>query len=1394
MARLRINWKLIIVLLIAVGGLAVTAWGLRQWNRSRRSERGLNAGLKAYEDRQWPQAADNLGRYLGVVPDDAAILAKYADAQLKRRPLKRPYVVQAINAYRRILRMDETAQIDDVQREAAIQLVRLYLQMNVPTEAELIATQRLAKGNDNEMRRLLAVAYINQRKFTDAIVELDKIIKDDPSQVLAYSAMGQLAQRRPEDFAVGAEHWFNEAVRNNPRSAQAYIIRGIYFLENKQTSKAMSDFEQAEKLDLSDTSVRLALAEGYIKADQLDKAETHLEAVEQADPGNINLWNKWATLALKTNSQDRMRDVAGRGVEKLASEAAAFLPVAAELYIRAGDLDKAVDCMEQLRLQDAEGSLITFLEGLVNEQKGLWADALKKFRRAMEMGMQTEAVQLKIASLCVRLGDKVAAARRLKALLNKYENSYRGRYALATLLIEEGRYSEAAEHARMLTRQEPRRLDGHLLYMRARIRLLAEKKTGPDDPVWDLVEADLKRLDESLPQTPSVKTMMIYAAMQRGDLDRAQRMVDELEVQHSDELAPKLAQVDVLVARDEIDRAIENLEDIIRQFPESTLSVSYLVSLLAGRRDFSRCQDILVDAISRIEDPESLRMLNLTLAAVYERNGKTEEACRLLESVSQQLPDDIPVLRKLIAYRQATGHNDRLQELVDRIKSLEGDDGWQWRLEQARVWFGLDTEEFNKRWPEAVALLKENLNANPDDQSSRRLLAACYERAGRLHLAISLYTQALERSPDDINIIVPAVAMLYRAQRYEQANEILDRAIRENPAATTDMRLARLALQRHQRQGDLEPAADILENLLSADPENNDDRFTLALIRMFQEDYQQARQLLNQLKIMDPGYLPAVAGLVELNIRQGKRDEAINLCNETVDRLGNPQAYILRSRAYMRLAEIEKARQDMEKAISLEPDNVGNLQLKAAFHQVLGETQLAVATLEKALSLAPEDFGLLKQAAFVFMASPDRQDVERGRTLMEKAIAARADDVELLTAKAAILLRQGTAPALKEAEQLLKDTVSKHPGNERAWVMLANLYLGKDDLARAMDIVLQGLAHLPRSRTLLLTKASAEARRSPELAVGTLRQLLDERPDDIGIVLDLARTYAAAGRHDEAIKLLEEKSAIAKGPDVRRIDTALAVILYDSGKTDQATARFESLRTSQPDDQALILAYAGALAKGKAWAELTDLVVGWCNRYPDNTAILPTVVQSIISGGDENGAKTAETILRRVIANHDDCVVAVSSLAMLMHTQGKTDEAVELYEKVLSLEPDRLIAMNNLAWILCEERKDYQRARELVSRGLALNPLYADLIDTSGMIHYRMKMLDKAVEDFKKCIELYPENAPGRASSYFHLAKALEQMGDKQQALSNLRKSIAMEGLSEQERSEAEKLLVTLMQ
>ncbi|RKY08877.1 MAG: hypothetical protein DRP66_03560 [Planctomycetota bacterium] len=1394
MAQVRINWKLIIVLLIAVSVLAGTACYLRYKNRSQRSQRALTAGLKAYEAGQWDAAADNLGRYLGRVQDDAEILSKYADAQLKRRPLKQPNIVQATNAYRRILRLDESYEIDDLRRKTVLQLVGLYLQMNIPSEAELIAARRLEAGNDNEIRRMLAVAYISQRKFAAAAAELDKIIKDDPSQVPAYDAMGQLAEQRPDDFSVGAEHWYDEAIRNNPRSAQAYIIRGDYFLRKKQDSKALDDLEQAEKLDLSDISIRLALANSLIRAGHSDKAQDHLASVEEDAPANINLWKAWAMLAMKDGSRDKMREVADRGLAELASEVAAFLPLATELYIRAGDFEKAGGCVEQLRQEDAESAMIAFMEGYICERKGRWADALKKYRQAVDLGMQTENVQIRIASALVRLGDKVAATAQLRTLLNKNEDSYTGRLALARLLVEEHKYTEAVEHAQILARRQPRRAEGHLLYMQARIGLLVEKKTDSSDPLWDAVEADLRKLSENLEDAVSVKTMRIHVAMQRGRLDQAQQMVEELKEQHPDEIQPKLAEVDVLVGRNEIDPAIERLEDIVGKFPESTLSVSYLVNLLARREEYSRCRTVLTDAIARIRQPESLRILNLTLAEIYARNNKPNEACRLLESVSKQLPNDIPVLRKLLGYRQAIGRNEGLQDMVDRIKSLEGDDGWQWRVEQARLWFGLPLKEFNMRWPQAASLLKENLNANPDDQLSRRLLAACYERSGRLQLAISLYTQAFERSPNDINIIIPMVAMLYKAQRYEQADEILDRATRNNVGGLTDTRLSRLVLQRHGRRGDLEPAGEILENLLSANPENRDDRFTLALIRMLQNNHAEARKLLRQLRIKDPDYLPAVAGLVELNIREGKRDDALKICEEIVQRLKNPAAYILRSRAYVRLGEIQHARDDMEKAISLEPDNVRNLQLKAAFYQAIGEPDVAVAAIDKALSVSPDDFLVLKQAAFLLLASQEKQDFERGKALLDKAIKARADDVELLVQRVGILVGQGTAPALKEAEQMLKDLVGKRPGNERLWTMLATMYLNEGDSAKAMNAALNGLSHLPRSRALMLIKATAEARRSPELAIGTLRQLLDERPDDINVAVDLARTYSAAGKHDKAIRLLEEKLASAKDSDKRKIDIVLATILYDSGKTTQAVEKFKSLRASQPDDTEVVVAHAGVLIKSKVWTELIDLTVDWCDRYPDKTGILAGIVKGVMSQGGDDAAKTAETILRRVMTSHPDCVVAISSLAMLMHTQERMDEAVELYEKILVLEPGNLVAMNNLAWILCEEHGEYQRAMELVEKGLAMNPGYIDLIDTSGMIHYRTKQFDKAAGDFKKCVALYPEKAPALAGSYFHLAKTFDQMGDKQQAVDNLRKSIVLKGLSQKDLNEAEKLLTKLMQ
>jgi len=176
MAGRYFNWKLAIVLLMGLIVLGTTAFGLRQWQRSRRTEQGLVLGNKAYDEHRWEEAAKQLGRYLGVVQDDVPTLLKYAEAQLNIRPLKQGNIQQAIAAYRNVLRLDQS------DFKAAKHLGEMYLSMGMPGEAELVTNRALQANESAELRRILAIALAGQRKFTEAAKELKGIIEKYPEQ------------------------------------------------------------------------------------------------------------------------------------------------------------------------------------------------------------------------------------------------------------------------------------------------------------------------------------------------------------------------------------------------------------------------------------------------------------------------------------------------------------------------------------------------------------------------------------------------------------------------------------------------------------------------------------------------------------------------------------------------------------------------------------------------------------------------------------------------------------------------------------------------------------------------------------------------------------------------------------------------------------------------------------------------------------------------------------------------------------------------------------------------------------------------------------------------------------------------------------------------------------
>ena len=156
------------------------------------------------------------------------------------------------------------------------------------------------------------------------------------------------------------------------------------------------------------------------------------------------------------------------------------------------------------------------------------------------------------------------------------------------------------------------------------------------------------------------------------------------------------------------------------------------------------------------------------------------------------------------------------------------------------------------------------------------------------------------------------------------------------------------------------------------------------------------------------------------------------------------------------------------------------------------------------------------------------------------------------------------------------------------------------------------------------------------------------------------------------------------------------------------------------------------------------------------------------------------------------------ALAILYQVRGMSSECAEIYARILESNPDDPVAINNLAWIFCEEQGDYQRALKLAQTGLQKTPDYADLLDTRGVIYYRMTQYQQAVRDFLKCVELYPEKSASMQVAQFHLARALAAMGQTEKAIDNLIRCLdageKVGGLSGADIDEARALLEKLMQ
>ncbi|MBN1795994.1 MAG: tetratricopeptide repeat protein [Sedimentisphaerales bacterium] len=687
------------------------------------------------------------------------VLLKFAQAVVNMRPQKQKNIDSAIKVYRRVLR------IEPDNTEAVEKLIQIYLNMDLASEAEFIAERYLKENSSSKIQKMLAAAFIKQRKFRQAAELLKIVIDDNPQDISACEQLGILAEQRKESYLIDQDYWFDQVVSNNPKTSLAYIVRGAHYLRMENKSKAFADFEHAGQFDLSNPQVQLRLAEEFLNAGLLDKAEYHLTEVQKQIPQSLKLWQLWAKLALKSKSEEQLLWVANTGTEELDSDPWDFMPDCTELFIEAGHLQAAEKNLILMAQQEIAPAQTAYLQGLIAEKQRKNYLAIKNWRQALQLGADSAKTRLKLANALIEVGDELTAINQLKILLSKYPDLAEAQLMLADLLLKAGNPADAYEHALIAQIARPKNLKASLLKIKARMLQFNRHKLNKNHIDWQKLEDELNQLpDDNI----EVLKTLLQLSLSRSQFNKAQLILSKIKEKSPNSPEADLAQAQTLKALGRDEEAINILRQSVQSKTFTVDIVQGLVSLLIENNKHEECEQILTGSLEQLKGYDEKRKITLLLSSLYYLQGQPDNRHRLLQTYLESYPDDVVIVRELLSCLEMTHKKEEAMNLIDKIKAVEGDNSRRWRYEQVKFW--LTYEDYQKNYSDITALLEKNLAENPNDQSSKLLLALFYEKTGRDRMASLTYSQAMDCLQNQFSLFFPAIVDLLEMKR-QMVNE-----------------------------------------------------------------------------------------------------------------------------------------------------------------------------------------------------------------------------------------------------------------------------------------------------------------------------------------------------------------------------------------------------------------------------------------------------------------------------------------------------------------------------------------------------------------------------------------------------------------------------------------------
>lgn len=431
------------------------------------------------------------------------------------------------------------------------------------------------------------------------------------------------------------------------------------------------------------------------------------------------------------------------------------------------------------------------------------------------------------------------------------------------------------------------------------------------------------------------------------------------------------------------------------------------------------------------------------------------------------------------------------------------------------------------------------------------------------------------------------------------------------------------------------------------------------------------------------------------------------------------------------------------------PEDTEARQILAAMYIREGDADAAIIHLEYVLNAEPE--GKSRQLRMIANLLSREEDKITALHVMERIMSRHDGDVDALTAYALLTIRAEQVDKAAVAMERIAAGGSVDTNIAMAYVAL----LQKHDRSRT---ALEWLEYAIEMKTddyglrLIYARLLADSNRYEEARV-QFAILAAKTPDNSDVMYALGLLNLQANRIDAArdnfLQLLELD---ARGDDA---NFYLAQIAESRGQADEALDRYRTVRSGGNYFQAqirvaLILSLQDEVAD--AQAHLASIA-----PEDDEQRLQLLQAEGEILTQHERLAD-AMAVYDRALADTYDMELLYTR-AMLAEKMGRLDILEADLRAILEREPDNSQALNALGYTLADHTDRYQEAYELIQRALVLNPDDFYILDSMGWVLYRLGRLTEAVEYLERARDI--KDDPEVAA---HLGEVLWVMGNKDAA------------------------------